>query len=56
MPSEEETRFKKLVSVLATSTPVTRTRNKGVEAAKAVETVEVGKDGEESKGEYPNLV
>ena len=53
---------KKLVSVSATSTPVTETREKTVETAKAVKTAEavesakVGKDGAESKSEYPNLV
>ena len=59
---------KKLVLVSATSTPVTKTREKTVETAKtveiaktvetaeAVEFAEVGKDGAESKGEYPNLV
>ena len=59
--SESEEGVKKLVSVLATSTPVTGTREEAVEAAEsfgtaeAVETAEVGKDGEESEGEYPNL-
>ena len=43
---------KKLVSVSATSTPVTETREETVEI---METVREGKDGEESKGEYPNL-
>ena len=40
---------KKLVSVLAISTPMIGTREE------MVETAEVGKDGDESKGEYPNL-
>ena len=44
----------KLVSVSATSTPVIETREEVV--AEAVESTEVGKDGVESKGEYPNLV
>ena len=46
---------KKLVLVLATSTPVTVTREETIETAEAVETAEVGKDGGESEGEYPNL-
>ena len=56
---------KKLVSVLATSTPVTETREeavaeavetaKAVETAEAVESTEVDRDGAQSKGEYPNL-
>ena len=37
------------MSVLATSTPVTETKKEAVEAA------EVGKEGEESEGKYPNL-
>ena len=41
--------------VLATSTPVTETREETVETAEAVEFAEVGKDGAESNGEYPNL-
>ena len=44
MPGVSEA--KKLVSVLATSTPVTETRE---------EATEVGKGGAESKGEYPSL-
>ena len=62
MSAKEETGVKKLVSVLATSTPVTGTREEAVEAAesietvKAVETAKVGKDDEESKEEYPNLI
>ena len=40
---------KKLVSVSATSIPVTGTREEAVEAA------EVGKDSEKSEGKYPNL-
>ena len=49
------------MSVLATSTPLTRTREKAFEATEfvetieAIETAEVGKDDKESKGEYPNL-
>ena len=50
---------KKLVLVLATSTPVTETREEAVteavEIAKTVESTKFGKDGAESKGEYPNL-
>ena len=58
---KKETGVKNLVSVLATSTPVTGTREEVVEAAKSigtvetVETAEIGKDDKESKGEYPNL-
>ena len=58
---EEETGVKKLVSVSATSTPVTGTREEAVEAAesvgtvKAVETAKVGKDNKESESKYPNL-
>ena len=61
MSAKEETRVKKLVSVLAISTPVTGTREEAVEVAESIEitktvkTAEVGKDGEDSKGEYPNL-
>ena len=55
MSVEEEIEVKKLVSVLATSTPVTGTREEAVEAAEFVETIRIGKDDEESKGEYPNL-
>ena len=61
MSAKEETGVKKLVSVSATSTPVTETRKEAVEAAKSVrtantiETAEVGKDNKESKGEYSNL-
>ena len=50
---------KKLVSVSATSTPVTRTREKTVETAKAMETAKAiktagtGKDGKKSESEYP---
>ena len=46
---------KKLVSVSATSTPVTETREETTKTVEAIETTEVGKDGKESKGEYPNL-
>ena len=58
---ESEKGVKKLVLVLATSTPVTETRKEAVKAAKAVgttkavQTAEVGKNGEENKGKYPNL-
>ena len=55
MSAEEETGVKKLVSVLATSTPVTGTRKEVVEAAESVGIIRVGKDNKESKGEYPNL-
>ena len=41
--------------VSATSTLVTETREEAVETAEAVESTEFGKDGVESKGEYPNL-
>ena len=41
--------------VLATSTPVTETREETVQTAEAVETTEIVKDGDESKNEYPNL-
>ena len=50
---------KKLVSVLATFTLVTMTREEIVETAKALETAKAvqiartGKNGKESKGEYP---
>ena len=44
---------KKLVLVLATSTPVTETREEAV--AEAVESTKVGKDSAENKCEYPNL-
>ena len=66
--SESKKGDKKLVSVLATSISVTRIRAEAVEATKAVgtteavgtaeavETTKIGKDGEESKTEYPNLV
>ena len=59
---------KKLVLVLATFTLVIETKKKTVktteaigtaetvEIAKAVESAEVGKNGAESKNEYPNLV
>ena len=43
------------MSVSATSTPVTGTREEVVEAAESVGTIKVGKDDEESEGEYPNL-
>ena len=53
---ESEERVKKLVSVFATSTPVTGTKEETVGTAEAIETAEVGKKGKESEGEYPNLV
>ena len=49
------------MSVSKTSIPVTGNKEEAIEAAKfvkiaeAIETVGVGKDGKESKGEYPNL-
>ena len=50
---------KKLVSVSATSMPVTETREEAfaeaVETIEAVESTKVGKDSAESEGEYPNL-
>ena len=46
---------KKLLSVLATSMSVTKTREETVGTAEAVESAEIGKDGAESKDEYPNL-
>ena len=50
---------KKLVSVLATSTPVIETREEtvaeAVETVEAVESTEVSKNGAKSKSEYPNL-
>ena len=56
MSSKSEVGVKKLVSVLAIFTLMTGTREKAVETTKAVKTTEVSKDGEESKGEYPNLI
>ena len=56
MSLEPKGAVKKLVSVLATSTPVIETREKAVGTAEAVETAKAGKDGEESKSEYQNLV
>ena len=53
MSSKSKKGVKKLVSVLATSTAVTKTREKTIETAKAVETTGAGKDDEKSKGEYP---
>ena len=53
--------IKKLVLVSATSMPVTGTRAETIETAEAVKTTEaigtaeVGEDGDESKGECPNL-
>ena len=52
---------KKLMSVSATSTPVTEARDKAdetaeaIEIVEAVESIEVGKGRAESKGEYPSL-
>ena len=43
------------MSFLATSTPVTGTKEEAVETVKAYETTEVDKDSKESKSEYPNL-
>ena len=49
------------MSVLASSTSVTGTREevvetaKAVRTAKAIETVKVTKDSKKSEGEYPNL-
>ena len=43
---------KKLLLISATFTPVTETRKEVIETA---ETAGEGKDGEESKGEYPNF-
>ena len=50
MFSKSEKRVKKLVSVLAVSTPVTETRKKAVETPKAVKTAEAGKNSKENKG------
>ena len=53
---------KKLVSVSATSMPVTETREETVETTKAIKTAKafgtakVGKDSDKSKSEYLNLV
>ena len=55
MSAEKETGVKKLVSVSATSTPMTKTREEAVEAAESVGTVRVGKNDKESEGKYPNL-
>ena len=55
MSSKPKNGLKKLVSVLATSTPMTGTREEAVDTAKFVETAEVGKDDKKSKDEYPNL-
>ena len=52
---------KKLVSISATSTLVTGSREetfettKAIETAEAVETAEIDKDGDKNEGEYPNL-
>lgn len=48
---------KKLVSVLATSTLMTRTREEAIEAIEIAETVGVSKDGKENEDKYlENLV
>ena len=49
LPHQMSPETKKLVLVLATSTPVTETRK---ETIKVVETAGVGKDGEESESKY----
>ena len=46
---------KKLVSVSATSMPLTGTRAETVETAEAVRTAKVNEDGDESEGECLNL-
>ena len=46
---------KKLVSVAATSTPVTGTKAETVETAEAIGTTKVREDGDKSECEYPNL-
>ena len=54
LKSESKEEVKKLMLVLATSTPVTGTREeiaKSVGTGKSVETAEVGKNGKESKSE-----
>ena len=51
--SEFKKKIKKLVLVLATSTPVTENRKKAVETAKMAKSAEASKDREESKGKYP---
>ena len=53
MSLESNGEVKKLVSVSATSTPVTGTRKKVVEATKIVESGGAGKDSEKSKSKYP---
>ena len=55
MSSESEGAVKKLVSVSATSTPVTETKEKAVRTAEAVETAEAGNNGKESESKYQNL-
>ena len=64
VPSEPKNGVKKLVLILSTFTPVTRTREEVVKAAEvgkdsaeseAVKAVKVGKNGAKSKGEYPDL-
>lgn len=44
---------KKRVLVLATSMPMTMTREETVETAKTIETADIDKDGKQSKVEYP---
>ena len=41
------------MSVSATFTLLTETKEELVETAEAIETTEIDKDGKESKGEYP---
>ena len=66
MPKASEA--KKLVSVLATSIPLTETREKTIETAKAVEiakavetakavkSAQTGKDGKKNKDVYPEIL
>ena len=53
MPLKFEGRIKKLLSVSATSTPVTGTREEAVETTELAESARTSKDGEESKDKYP---
>ena len=54
---ESEKRVKKLVLILATFTPVTKTRIEAVETGKMVEFDGANKNSKESEGKYPeNLV
>ena len=50
--SESKEGVKKLVLVLAISTPVTGTREEMVENTEAIETAGAGKDGKENESEY----